>query len=257
MPDIWPAVNYALLIKIIILLSVAFIPPIVYLAWIRSAEKYGREPWWVLASVFIWGAVTAVAISFFLEILLFGLYGEYLKRSYEVLQEHKNLDTLVLVCIIAPFVEEGAKVLGVFAARHHIIEIEDGLVFGAAAGLGFSATENLLYEYVALASYGLVGYIIVAVIRSISSALLHGSSTAVSGYGIARKWLYHRAFLPFFIVAILMHSSFNFLASLSLLFEGTYIPLYGLILAIVFGIAAIIVIHGKVEELDSTRRMMR
>ncbi len=244
-------------IKIAILLSVAFIPPILYLRWIRNAERYGRDPWWVLASIFLWGAVTAIAISFILEMLFMWAYGEYFKRTYEILQRHENLDTLILACVIAPFVEEGAKALGVFSARHHIIEIEDGLIFGAAAGLGFAATENLLYEYAALSTYGIVAYIMLAIIRSVSSALLHGSATAVSGYGIARKWLYKRSFIPFFLLAVLMHASFNFIASLSLIFEGTAIPLFGLILAIVFGVSAIIVIRRKVEELDYLRRTIK
>ena len=249
--------NYTLIIKLATLISVAFIPPILYLKWIRNAERYGRESWLILGSIFLWGAITAISISLILEILLFNLYGEYLKRTYVILQEHKGLDTLILVCVIAPFVEEGAKALGVVAARYHIIEIEDGFIFGAAAGLGFAATENLLYEYVALSTYGIVAYIILSIIRSISSALLHGSATAVSGYGVARKHLYGRSFLPFFLIAVAMHATFNFIASLSTIFEGTYIPLYGLILAIIFGVSAIMIIRNKVEELDSMRRMMR
>ena len=250
-------VNYALLIELATLLSVAFVPPILYLKWIRNAERYGKESWLLLGSIFLWGAISAIGISLILEIVLFNLYGEYLKRSYVILQEHRGLDTLSMVCVIAPFVEEGAKALGVVAARHHIVEIEDGLIYGAAAGLGFAATENLLYEYVALSTYGIVAYIILAIIRSISSALLHGSATAVSGYGVAKKHLYARSFLPFFLIAVTMHATFNFIASLSMIFEGTYIPLYGLIFAVIFGVSAIMIIRNKVEELDSMRRIMR
>ena len=244
-------------IKLAILLSVAFIPPILYLRWIRNAERYGRDPWWVLGSIFLWGSITAIAISLILEIFFMNLYGEYFKRTYEILQRHENIDTLILACVVAPFVEEGAKALGVFAARHHIVEIEDGFVFGAAAGLGFAATENLLYEYVALTSYGIMVYVLISIIRSVSSALLHGSATAVSGYGIARKWLYRRSFLPFFLLAVLMHATFNFIASMSLIFKGSHVPLFGLLLAIGFGITSIVLIRRKVQELDSMRRMMR
>ncbi len=243
-------------IKLAILISVAFIPSIIYMVWIRNAERYGRNSWWILGAIFIWGAITAVAISLILEILLINAYGEF-ERTYEVLQRHENLETLVLACVIAPFVEEGAKALGVFAARKHMFEIEDGFVFGAAAGLGFAATENLLYESVTFFKFGLIAYILIAVIRSTSSAFLHGSATAVSGYGISRKVLYGRSFLPFFLLAVLMHAMFNFLASFSLLFEGTELPLLGLGLAIVFGIVSIVIIRRKIMELDGMRRAMR
>lgn len=248
--------NFDPYIKLAILISVAFIPSIIYMRWIRNAEKYGRDSWWILGAIFLWGAVTAIAISLILEMLLINAYGEF-ERTYEVLQRHENLNTLVLACVIAPFVEEGAKVLGVLAARKHIFEIEDGFVFGAAAGLGFAATENLLYESVTLFKFGLIAYIMIAVIRSISSALLHGSASAVSGYGISRKVLYARSFLPFFLLAVLMHSLFNFLASFSLLFEGTELPLLGLGLAIIFGIASIVIIRRKIIQLDAMRRVMR
>jgi len=243
-------------IKLAVLISVAFIPSIIYKVWIRNAERYGRNSWWILGALFIWGAVTAIAISLILEILLVKAYGDF-ERTYEILQRHENLETLVLACVIAPFVEEGAKALGVFAARKHIFEIEDGFVFGAAAGLGFAATENLLYESFTFVRFGLVAYIIIAVIRSTSSAFLHGSATAVSGYGISRRVLYGRSFLPFFLLAVLMHATFNFLASFSLLFEGTELPLLGLGLAIVFGIVSIVIIRRKIAELDAVRRAIR
>ena len=49
--------------------------------------------------------------------------------------------------IIAPFVEEFLKALGMMRAgvKEEVDEVEDGLVYGAACGLGFAATENLMY----------------------------------------------------------------------------------------------------------------
>ena len=244
-------------IKLEVLVLVAFLPSILYVRWIRNAEHYNREPWFSVSLVFLWGAITAIVISLFLEILLMGLYGEYFERTYEFLQNNETASALILTCVIAPFVEEGAKVLGVVLARHHIFEPEDGFVYGAAAGLGFAATENLFYESSALARYGLMVYILLVIIRSISSALLHGSATAISGYGVSRKILYGRSFILFFLLAVLMHASFNFLASFSIVFEGASLPLLGLGLAIVFAVFSIILIRRKIEELDTMRRAMK
>ncbi len=257
MPSIlWFLLNPTL-IKIEILVAVAFLPSILYMRWIRNAERYNREPWTTISLVFLWGAITAIVISLALEMLLYGIYGAYIVRMYELLQNNETASALVLTCVIAPFVEEGAKVLGVFFAKGHIFEIEDGFVYGAAAGLGFAATENLFYESGTLAAYGLFAYVLMVIIRSISSALLHGSATAVSGYGVARKSMYGRSFLPFFLLAVLMHASFNFLASFSTVFEGVSLPLFGLALAVLFGITSFIIIRRKIQSLDLSGRFMR
>jgi RsiW-degrading membrane proteinase PrsW (M82 family) len=244
-------------LKLEFLILVAFTPSILYMRWIRNAERYNREPWRSIALVFLWGAITAIVISLFLEVFLMGLYGEYVVRMYEFLQDNETASALVLTCVIAPFVEEGAKALGVYLARHHMFELEDGLVYGAAAGLGFAATENLFYESSTLSRYGLMAYVLIVLVRSISSAFLHGSATAVSGYGISRKAIYGRSTLPFYLLAVVMHSAFNFVASFSIVFEGTPLPLLGLLLAIVFGISAIKFIRHKIEELDAIHRYMR
>src|SRR5256886_2555823 len=54
------------------------------------------------------------------------------------------------VLVVAPIVEEAAKGVGATAGRPQTQSKTDGLVYGAAAGLGFSATENLVYALAAL-----------------------------------------------------------------------------------------------------------
>src|SRR5947208_7460320 len=61
---------------------------------------------------------------------------------------------VVGAAIVAPIVEEAAKGLGVRAGRPEIQKLLDGLVYGAAAGLGFSATENLFYGIARLLESG-------------------------------------------------------------------------------------------------------
>src|SRR6266540_1778301 len=128
--------------------------------------------------------------------------------------------------VVAPIAEEAAKGLGVQAGRPETQALLDGLVYGAAAGLGFSATENLLYGVEALVNPngGASASLLVIAIRSFSSSFLHASSTAVLGYGIAKTWLTHRtwAFLPFYIIAVIMHATFNVLTSLGQLYGTKY-----------------------------------
>src|SRR5207302_8451623 len=118
--------------------------------------------------------------------------------------------------IDAPSVKEAASGVGVIAGRPEIQKLLDGLVYGAAAGLGFSATENLFYGIARLLESGPTASLVEILIRSFSSSLLHASSTAVFGYGLAKTWHVRRAwaFVPYYLTAVLMHAVFNLDAAL-------------------------------------------
>ena len=172
----------------IILFAVAFAPSIAYIIWIRNTERYAREPWGRIAGTFIWGAVFGIIIAVVFSLILMWVFEMTLPdRLYSSIEENRGYTTLILVCVIAPLAEEAAKGLGVFSAGVELDEVEDGLVYGSSVGLGFAATENLLYEYIALTTLGFEAFIATAIVRSISSALLHASATSVTGYGISRK----------------------------------------------------------------------
>ncbi len=229
----------------IILFAVAFAPSIAYIIWIRNTERYAREPWGRIAGTFIWGAVFGVIIAVVFSLILMWVFEMTLPdRLYSSIEENRGYTTLILVCVIAPLAEEAAKGLGVFSAGVELDEVEDGLVYGSSVGLGFAATENLLYEYIALTTLGFGAFIATAIVRSISSAFLHASATSVTGYGIGRKKILGRGYYiwPFYLLAVLMHGTFNFFASMQ--------SLLGLMLAIIFAIAAMEFIRRKIQQLD-------
>jgi len=245
-----------LLAKALLLLFVSFTPPLIYLVWIRNTEIYEREPWRAVLKVFIWGAFIATITAAFIEILLLIAANQaiVLQREYEYLARNKSFMALLLVCAIAPLAEEFTKGLGVFIARRYIDEVEDGLVYGASSGLGFAAMENLLYDLSAM-SAGLIVFVFTSVLRAISSALLHASATAVTGYGISRKIVYGPRYhiIPFYFLAVLMHATFNFMASLYLIFGGT-VPVLGILVAVIFAIFSIKAVRRKIIRLDRGMR---
>ena len=119
----------------------AFLPPIIYSVWIRNTEKYNRERWRSIFLCFLWGATISVVAAIILEYILnFSLTPSISDKDYL---------NLIAIVIIAPFVEEFSKPLAlrIKLIRREISEPEDGLIYGAVAGLGFSATENLLYGW--------------------------------------------------------------------------------------------------------------
>lgn len=204
-------------ILLVIVVS-AFILPLIFMVWIRNTARYAPEPWHMVLKAFFWGAVFSVVLTVIASLLLLTILGNLQPLNDYLLPRLGDPTTVELfigAVIVAPFVEEAAKALGVRTGRPATHLRTDGLVYGAAAGLGFSATENLLHGIVALLSPegGVTASLAVITLRSFSSTFLHASATAVTGYGIAKAWLTRRtwAFLPFYFVAVIMHGSFNFL----------------------------------------------
>ena len=242
------------LITAVVIVLVAFVPSILYLVWIRNTEKHSREPYKRLLRIFVYGAVFSISIAVLVEIVLMVLLNENVERVYEVLGDDPSILTLMLACVIAPFVEEAAKGLGLLRARRAMTELENGIVYGAAVGLGFAATENLLYENAALLEGGTEAFVATAIVRSLSSALLHASASSVLGLGIARKVMRLGGWLPFYLGAVVMHSAFNFAASFGVLYEdevGQMAYSIGLIAALAIAFIGISTVRAKIRRLDS------
>jgi RsiW-degrading membrane proteinase PrsW (M82 family) len=229
------------LTELALLFTLAFLPPIIYAIWIRNTERYEREKWKPIFLCFLWGATIAIAASLILEVIL--------DISLSVSVDDKNILSLVAVIIVAPFAEEFTKplVLRLKTVKRGLDELEDGLIYGAVAGLGFSATENLLYGYSFL-SKSLLIFFILMTIRSVGGCLLHASATSLTGYGYGKSIMKKTSFLrvlPFFILAILVHGLYNFFVSFDMIGLTT-----GLFVALVFVIMTIYFIRIKIRTLD-------
>lgn len=238
-----------------LLLLFAFLPPVVFAIWFRNTERHHREPWTTVFRVFLWGAVVGVLVAVLLSLVLDTVLrfvlaetGEFLRDVYvklaEVLQQELNVGLLLLVVLVAPVAEELAKGLGVLRVRARIREMEDGIVYGASAGLGFAATENLLYGAAAFVADGLEASLVVIGVRSFSSVLLHASASAAFGYGVARGQLSPRGrgLLPFYVLAVFMHGTYNFFASFGEVFTGLYgemATLIGFAAAVILALLAV------------------
>ncbi len=192
-----------------------------------------------------------------LELLLMALLSMNMDRVYEILGEDQTIESLILAVVIAPVVEEFTKGMSVLRYRRLITEIEDGIIFGAAAGLGFAATENLLYESSVFFTDGISAAIQVAVLRSLSSALLHAAASSFFGLGVARGVKQGRGLFPYYLGAVVMHGLFNYFASFGTMYEdeyGTQSYLIGLAAAFIIAIVGIAVVRAKIRELDIASR---
>lgn len=241
------------LIDAIVIFLAAFIPSFIYMVWIRNTERYAPEPYYRLVRVFIYGAVVSIAIAVVAELIAVSLFNANIERIYDIFGKNPNLSSLVLAVIFAPLIEELSKSIGVFSVRKRMSDIEDGIIYGAAAGLGFAATENLLYETSAFFSGGTSAFLQTAVVRSLSSALLHASASAVVGLGVARSFQQGKSWLPYYFAGVLMHGGFNLSASFGILYAGEVGPnayLIGLLAAFLIAIGGITFIRAKIRVLD-------
>ena len=221
----------------------AFLPAIIYAIWIRNTEKYNREKWKPIIICFLWGASIAIIVSLILEILLGTIVILSIQDTSWIL--------FFTVVIIAPFAEELAKplALSLKVVRKELVEPEDGLIYGAVAGLGFAATENLFYGYTAFVNEGLLYFFILISIRSFAGCLVHASATAWTGYGYGKFIRGKSRFLkiiPYFLLAIFVHAFYNFIPVFGMI-TGLGISFIGALFLVFF---TIYVVRKKIMQLD-------
>lgn len=233
------------LIESILLLFMSFLPAIFYSIWIRNTERYHREKWKPIIFCFIWGATIAILASIILELLL---------GTIAITLEFKTTYILTAV-VIAPFAEELIKPMALRykIVKKELIELEDGLIYGAIAGLGFSATENLFYGYDAFINEGLLFFLILITLRSFGGCLLHASATAWTGFGYGKIIIKKSRFIrviPYFLLAIFIHATYNFTLTTGDLF-GLYSSLF---IAIIFVFITIYLVRAKIKQLDISNR---
>jgi protease PrsW len=206
------------------LVTFALIQAVVFLLLIRFLDLYEREPLNALALMAAWGATGAVALSLAGNAIVLGLLPPALEKTFGS-------------ALAGPLVEEVAKGLAVVvtfslswwaARRFGLLELEgltDGMVYGAAVGLGFAFTEDLLYLFNEADEQGLGAGLSEYASRVDFfgvGQLGHAVYTAAFGAGLglatwSRSWRGRLGFpLLGLVAAMLMHAVHNGLPSFAL-----------------------------------------
>ena len=253
-------------IGLVLIAMVSIVPPILYLIWIRNAEVCRRESTGSVLLAFAFAAVASLGAAFVIEALLVGaLYspGSVLTQGFWGIQPNdQNLQLLILAVFIAPIVEELTKSWAVLYMRPRLNEIEDGLVYGAAAGLGFAAIENVLYNGSGLVA-GTEVFLVIAVSRALTSTLLHASATAVTGYGIALSKFHKMAGHPqswaiYYAGAVILHAAFNLFAIMGNFSSDVgFVSLIGLMLSFLLAWIVFTWIRSSIKRLDRVNGCLR
>lgn len=221
-------------------ITFAVVQTIVFLLLIRFLDLYEREPISVLALLTLWGMIGATSLSAVGNQAVQGLLPE-------------DIDLVFGAAISAPLVEELAKgaalvavlIVATYAYRRFgLLQFEgvtDGIVYGAAVGLGFAFTEDILYLLQGAAEqgleYGFVDYLSRRDFFGVSM-LHHAIYTSCFGVGLGlATWsrsLKARVAFPLLglLLAMVLHAANNGLVQLALVvrhgFDAAQLSLSGI-----------------------------
>jgi len=178
-------------------LIVIAIAPIVFLAWfVYTRDRYDREPRRLIVKTFLVGAILVAPV------IVAELVGSLIIPPSD--------DPLVLFLhflIVVALVEESSKYLAVRISVYGTREFNepmDGLVYGAIAGLGFAAPENLLYVLSRGAALG--------IIRAVLSVPGHALWGSIIGYYLGRQKLKldSNGGIKGLSLAVILHTVFDY-----------------------------------------------
>jgi RsiW-degrading membrane proteinase PrsW (M82 family) len=180
------------------LLAVA--PAAFWLWYFYNKDRYEPEPLSWILFVYLLGIAVTIPVA-----MIEGVMGEFLPG-------------FLIVVMVAPIVEEAGKYLVVRKTVYESGEFDepvDGIIYAAAAGLGFATLENVIYVFSAFET-SLVLALQTGLIRAVISVPGHVLFSAMWGYSLGKA-----RFLPAekrpvviaagLILAMASHALFNLL----------------------------------------------
>jgi RsiW-degrading membrane proteinase PrsW (M82 family) len=180
------------------LAAVAAAPAIFWLWYFYRRDRYEPEPKLLIVRTFLLGMLITIPVAF--------------------IEGFLPISDLVLAILAAPVIEELAKYLVVKRTVFRTLEFDepiDGVIYAAAAALGFATLENIGYILTAYLSSPVEEVLFVYVLRALLSVPGHALFSSMWGYGLGRaKFDPSRGrmyILAGLILAIILHAIFNFL----------------------------------------------
>jgi hypothetical protein len=200
------------LITAAILVS-AFLVPVLYLIYLYEAQVYRDEPALVLGFTIGGGVVVGIVVTLFERLI----YNPFQYAPNPLGAASVSIGAVLILGLIVPVIQEALKPIPAFFLpnRADFPETVDGLVFGVAAGLGFSVAETLIGFSSTLASlppYVAPGnWIYDLATLAVFQPLLQGSTT---GMIVATIWRFRRGRLAGreiggVVMAVLAHIAFS------------------------------------------------
>ncbi len=176
-----------------------FLVPVTYVAFFYERRHLSQLSLPTTALTFFYGGIFGVLASSILEPIFI-----------------RQMDPVSVMMI--GLIEEGAKILGVLLIARtfkHDSEM-DGLILGAAAGMGFAALESMGYAFTAfMESQGsLSATVITTLMRGVLSPIGHGTWTAILASVLFResrgmRFRINRKVLGAYLLVSLLHAMWD------------------------------------------------
>src|SRR5712692_3394252 len=197
--------------------ALACIPTTAFGLWVvRRIDRNEKEPWRLVLVAAAWGAVVATSLVIWAE-----TFWDEIAVNTLVPGPGFDVSTAFSAGILEELAKGSAVVLLFLVMRNEFDDVVDGIVYGAAIGLGFNFMESIAYMtnlYAIFAPDGVGGY--AAGFQWYARQVLglfmgHATYTALvgAGIGIARQLPSRRqkviAILTGFLVAIAAHFSWD------------------------------------------------
>ncbi|WP_297519057.1 PrsW family glutamic-type intramembrane protease [Thermococcus sp.] len=215
------------------LIFFAYGPALAILWYFYHADRYEPEPRRYVIGTFLLGGTLSVGIAYILESVL--TVGGMIQPLLPT--------TAFYVALVAGLVEEPSKALAIrwpFKAGQ-MDGIMDGLVYGAAAGLGFAATENFMY--------GLGWGLGVTLMRAFLTPFAHATWSAIIGVGYGLKAEGKVDSLTgYYLLAMFLHFLWDYYAFLS-----ATVPAYNIVLIVLLGVNLAILRYFMIAGLAEDR----
>ena len=178
------------------------------------SDRYEREPAHIVFLATLWGALPSVFFSCAFESVLGAPVSVFAGRPAA---------QVVGTVLLAPPIEEAAKagalLLVLLFFKKDFDDVMDGLVYGAAVGIGFSFVEDLGYFLGGLMESGVSGGGMVFAIRNFGFILNHSLFSSVTGIGFGLGRVYFKDPVARFVWpvaglcgAIALHATHNLLS---------------------------------------------
>lgn len=208
------------------LIALALGPVVAIFFFLWAKDRYEKEPLRRIILTAGIGAVAAIPI-----VLVELLWGHVLEDIPNMSVNELAFMAFVEVGLTEEFFKAAAFLITAYWSKH-MNEPYDGVIYGAAAALGFAAIENVLYV--------LVGGVGVALLRALTAVPAHAMFGIFVGYFAGRaKFTSYPVLKPIlilagFALAVFQHGLYDFLLFITqtdypLAFLGI-IPLLGLML---------------------------
>jgi RsiW-degrading membrane proteinase PrsW (M82 family) len=190
--------------------------PVFFLVIIYALDLYASRTFSLVLICFGWGGIGGLGLAY-----AFNTYAAV------PLIHRLHLDYIWLYVVFAPMAEEILKSLSLFyvSRRPEFTYFVDGAIYGFAAGIGFSITENFLYMTL-YPQQGAGLYLV----RALSTCLMHGTAAALVGVAVGRSRFQKRsgrnaALVGGWIAAITLHALFNSVSKAGFVSDNLVLPL--------------------------------